>query len=106
MNLIKLFSFFLLLILSISTHAERVLIHLLEPISTTELTQLNKQARIIHDLHPLSWLVLEIPNTRRVLRTQVAGLSKKWDYQPDILGTFAADIKTTPMIHVIKNNGI
>jgi subtilisin family serine protease len=94
MNFIKLLSFFLLLILSIPTHAERVLIHLSEPIAATELTQLNKQARIVHDLHPLPWLVLEIPNTRRILRTTKAGISKTWDYQPDILGTLAAD--TTP----------
>ena len=72
-----------------SSYAERVLIHLPESINPAELAQLKEQAHIIHNLHPLPWIVLEIPNTRRILRTKVAGIAKKWNYQLDIQGHFA-----------------
>ena len=80
----------LLSILSTVTLATPVLVHLSRPISIAELTQLGKQAHVIHDLRSLSWLVLEIPRTRQVLYTYADGITQKWLIEPDIYGYFAA----------------
>ena len=114
--------------LSTATYAAHVLVYLPQPISAAELAQLDGQ--IIRDLHPLPWLVLEKPvdfqkfgvetyaeklppkdetneknflnsyNTRRGLRTQVAGATKKWVEQPDVQGHFA----TTPSLSTGPND--
>ncbi|RKZ86560.1 MAG: hypothetical protein DRR19_14775, partial [Candidatus Parabeggiatoa sp. nov. 1] len=75
---------------STTTYAARVLVHLSQPINAAELAQLDIQGRIIHNLHPLPWLVLETTTPRRALRTDVAGTAKKWLAQPDVQGHFAA----------------
>jgi len=82
--------------LSTNTYAARVLVHLSEPVGSFELAQLDTQARLIRNLHPLPWLVLEIPNIRRVLRTTKEGVTKEWPYQLDGLGYFASNPATPP----------
>ncbi len=80
--------------LSINADATRVLVHLSEPVTAAELAQLGTQGRVIRDLHPLPWLVLEMPNTRRVLRTTAQEATKNWAYQPDVRGYFATTLST------------
>jgi subtilisin family serine protease len=88
---------FLFSSLSINSYAARVIVQLSKPITAVELAQLNTQARIIRHLHPLDWLVLEIPNTRRVLRTSKEGDTKEWPYQLDRQGYFASNPTTLPI---------
>jgi len=89
--------------LSLTTSAERVLVHLPGPISVAEIAQLNTQAHIIRDLRPLPWLVVGWARethlkTRRALQTNVAGITKSWSLYPDVQGHFALDqaTSTTP----------
>ncbi|MEK8019739.1 MAG: S8 family serine peptidase [Candidatus Parabeggiatoa sp.] len=83
-------------ILSVSTYAERVLVHLPGPISVAEIAQLNTQAHIIRDLRPLPWLVVGWVErsethlkTRRALQTNIANITKSWSLYPDVQGHFA-----------------
>lgn len=67
--------------LSNNLFAERILVHLSDSTKIAKLAP----AKIIWDLHPLPWLVLEIPNIRRDILTQDI------DWQVDGRGHFVAN---------------
>ena len=82
--------------LSNIAYAARVLVHLQEPISATELAELGNKAHIVQNLRPLPWLVLEISNTRRGSRTHITGVTRKWDLYQDVQGHFVSGLGATP----------
>ncbi len=96
MNYIYLLTIVLISCLSTMVYAARMLVHLPESSNVAELVQLNKPAYLVRNLHPLPWLVLEIPDTRRILRAHKNGM----DLYPDVQGHFVSE----PAVPVLPND--